>query len=320
MSPPPSPPIVALQLGALAHEALARRLGPRFELQPLWRPAALDGWLAQRAAEARAVLTHSGGVPVDAALIARLPALEVVVNLGAGYESIDLDAARARGVAVANTAGANADDVAELALALLIALRRGLPEGDRVVREGRWRTARLPLARRVGGSRLGLLGMGHVGRAIAARAAAFGMQIAYCSRHARPDLPYRHEPELVRLAAAVDALVVAAPGGAATHHLVDRAVLDALGPQGVLVNVARGSIVDEAALVAALGEGRLGGAALDVFEHEPEVPPALAACANVLLQPHRGGATVEAFDAVVALAALNLVAHFDGREMPSRIA
>ena len=182
------------------------------------------------------------------------------------------------------------------------------------VRAGGWLHEHLPLAAKVSGKRLGILGLGQVGHAVARRAEGFGMQIAYYDRHPVAGAAYRFQPDLEQLAQESDFLVVAASGGPATHGLVSRAVLDALGPTGVLINVARGSVVDEPALVAALAEGRLGGAGLDVFAHEPDVPKALWDMDNVVLQPHQASATVETRRAMADLVLANLAAHFAGKE------
>jgi lactate dehydrogenase-like 2-hydroxyacid dehydrogenase len=201
-----------------------------------------------------------------------------------------------------------------MALGLMLATSRRICVGDRFVRAGGWLHEHLPLAAKVSGKRLGILGLGQVGRAVARRAEGFGMQIAYCDLDPVAGAAYRFQPNLEQLASDSDFLVIAASGGPATRGLVSRPVLDALGPTGVLINVARGSVVDEPALVAALAEGRLGGAGLDVFAHEPDVPKALWDMDNVVLQPHRASATVETRRAMADLVLANLAAHFAGRE------
>jgi lactate dehydrogenase-like 2-hydroxyacid dehydrogenase len=206
------------------------------------------------------------------------------------------------------------EDVADLALGLMLATSRRICVADRFVRAGGWLHEHLPLAAKVSGKRLGILGLGQVGHAVARRAEGFGMQIAYYDRHPVAGAAYRFQPDLEQLAQESDFLVVAASGGPATRGLVSRAVLDALGPTGVLINVARGSVVDEPALVAALAEGRLGGAGLDVFAHEPDVPKALWDMDNVVLQPHQASATVETRRAMADLVLANLAAHFAGKE------
>jgi lactate dehydrogenase-like 2-hydroxyacid dehydrogenase len=232
--------------------------------------------------------------PVDAALLDRLPALEIIVSRGVGYDQIDIAAARGRDLQITNTPTAAIADTAELAVGLLIDVARGITANDRFVREGRWPTeGKGPRPSRLRGRRLGILGMGQVGRAIAARCAPFGLDIGYHSRRAHADIPHSRFESIEALASWADILLVAVAGGPDTHHLVNAAVLRLLGPQGVLVNVARGSVVDEAALVASLADGGIAAAGLDVFENEPQPHPALLAAGNVVLQSHRGGYTNE---------------------------
>ncbi|WP_278256432.1 2-hydroxyacid dehydrogenase [Nocardioides convexus] len=238
------------------------------------------------------VCTNTGQVGAD--LIAALPRLGVIVNHGVGYDNIDIPACLERGILVSHTPGVLDDAVAETALGLLIATRRRMVEADRFVRQGRWPEAgAFPLTGQVAGSTVGILGLGRIGRRLAEILLALGCTVSYHSRHEVPGVPYTYAPSARDLAAGVDNLVAIVPGGPATDGLVGRAVLDALGPDGVLVNVARGSVVDEDALVAALQEGRLGAAGLDVYAHEPEVPAALTALDNVVLLPHVGSGTEE---------------------------
>jgi lactate dehydrogenase-like 2-hydroxyacid dehydrogenase len=274
------------------------------------RAAFLDGI----AANVRAIVT-GGATGASNELVAALPALEIIAINGIGTDAVDLGNARSRGLRVTTTPDVLTDDVADLALGLLLAAARQVSLGDRFVRGGRWaRRDRLPLGRKVSGKRLGILGMGRVGRAIARRAEAFGLEIAYNDLKEFEDLPYGYEPDLKTLARDSDFLIIAAAGGPQSRGIVNAAVLDALGPDGILVNVARGSVVDEPALVAALVEGRLGGAGLDVFVAEPEVPEALWALDQVVLQPHQASATVETRIAMGELVLANLAAHFAGRE------
>jgi lactate dehydrogenase-like 2-hydroxyacid dehydrogenase len=261
----------------------------------------------------RAIVT-GGGHGADNEIVDALPALEIIAINGIGTDAVDLERARARSVRVTTTPGVLTEDVADLALGLLLATSRRICVADRFVRAGRWPAGRLPLSAQVSGKRLGLLGLGQIGRAVARRAEGFGMSIAYCEPHPYNDITYRFQPDLQQLAEESDFLVVAASGGPATRGLVDRRVLDAIGPTGILINVARGSVVDEPALVAALVDGRLGGAGLDVFAHEPEVPPALLTMDNVVLSPHRASATVETRRAMADLVLANLAAHFAGQE------
>lgn len=266
-----------------------------------------------RAAPTIRAVAASGESRVDAELIAALPSLEIISVFGVGYDGIDTSAARARGVMVTHTPNVLNDDVADLAIGLMLCAARQLPAADRYVRAGHWLQGPMPLARKVCGSRLGIVGMGRIGQVIARRAEAFDMRIAYTARTARAGLPYIYHPDPVSLAADSDFLVVITPGGPATRHLVDARVLQALGPKGILVNVARGSVVDEAALIEALENGTLGGAALDVFQDEPRVPARLMALPQVVLAPHVGSATAQTRQAMADLAFGNLREHFAGR-------
>jgi hydroxypyruvate reductase len=261
----------------------------------------------------------SGDSKVGADLIAQLPALEVISVMGVGYDGIDVAAAKARGIVVTHTPDVLNDDVADLAIALMLGWARQIARADRFVRDGEWSQGALPLGRKLSGARLGIVGMGRIGQAIAHRALAFGMHIAYTARSAKPALPHPYFATAPALAAESDYLVVITPGGATTHHLIDAEVLRALGPNGCLVNVARGSVVDEAALIDALRAGTIAGAALDVFENEPVVPQALREMPNVLLTPHIGSATAQTRRAMAALAFDNLDAVLCGRLPPTPV-
>jgi lactate dehydrogenase-like 2-hydroxyacid dehydrogenase len=255
----------------------------------------------------------SGDSRVSAELMAQLPALELISIMGVGYDGVDVAAAKARGVMVTHTPNVLNDDVADLAISLMLCAARQLPAADRFVRSGQWLKGPMPLARKMSGARLGLVGMGRIGQAIAQRAQAFGMQIAYHTRTPKSDVPYAHHADLLSLARDSDFLVLITPGGAGTRHLVNAQVLQALGPKGILVNVARGSVVDEAALIEALEGGVIGGAALDVFEDEPRVPQRLMDLPQVVLVPHIGSATGQTRQAMADLAFGNLREHFAGR-------
>ena len=269
---------------------------------------------AAAAPRIRAVVA-TGESKVPAALIAQLPALEMITVFGVGYDGVDVAAARARGIPVTHTPGVLNDDVADLALGLLISAARRIPQADRFVRGGEWLKGPIPVARKVAGSRLGVVGMGRIGQAIAQRALAFRMDVAYTARSPRENLPYTYHPDAAALAAAVDFLVVITPGGAATRGLIDAKVLQALGPQGYLVNVSRGSVVDQPALIAALQAGTIAGAALDVFADEPRVPAELLAMDNVVLTPHIGSGTKQTREAMAQLTFDNLRAHFAGQPL-----
>ena len=264
-------------------------------------------------------IAASGESKVDAELIAQLPQLEIISVMGVGYDGIDVAAAKARGAVVTHTPNVLNDDVADLAIGLMLSAARQLPAADRYVRAGSWPNGPMPLARKMSGARLGLVGMGRIGQAIAHRAAAFGMSIAYTARNPRPSLPFKYLASATALAAESDYLVVITPGGAGTRKLITAEVLAALGSKGILVNVARGSVVDEAALIDALERGVIGGAGLDVFESEPDVPERLRALPHVVLAPHIGSATSQTRQAMADLAYGNLQAHFAGRPLLSPV-
>ena len=263
-------------------------------------------------------LIANGESRVSAGLIERLPDLQVIVVFGVGYDGIDVEAARARGIAVTHTPDVLTDDVADFAMTLLLGTARRIARADRFVREGRWQQGPFPFTRKVSGKRLGIIGLGRIGKAIAQRATAFDMQISYHGR--RPlGVDYPYYASVTELAAAVDFLLVAVGGGDSTHHLVDAGVLNALGSQGILINVGRGSVVDEAALAQALAEGRLLGAGLDVFEDEPRPHARLLDLDNVLLAPHMASATWDTRRAMSDLTLANLAAHFAGEPLPTPV-
>jgi lactate dehydrogenase-like 2-hydroxyacid dehydrogenase len=266
-------------------------------------------FLATHAASVDAVVS-SGKTGVAAGLLDALPNLKLVAHFGVGYDNVDVEHARKRGVVVTNTPDVLTDCVADLAMALLVDVARGISAGDRYVRAGRWLAAPMPLATRVSGKRLGILGLGRIGRAIAARAEGFDMEIRYHNRRQVPDSPYRYEHSLADLARWCDFLMLATSGGEATRGIVSGAVIEALGPKGFLVNIARGSVVDQPALVAALRERRIAGAALDVFADEPRVPGELLALDNVVLTPHIASATTETRAAMGQLVLDNLASFF----------
>lgn len=269
---------------------------------------------AQIAGQIRAVVGGGESV-VGADLVAQLPKLELVSIFGVGYDGVDVPAVKARGAKVTHTPQVLNDDVADLALGLMLSAARQIPAADRFVRSGAWPQGAMPLQRKLSGARLGLVGMGRIGQAIARRAQAFDMSIRYHARHPKPELPYGHEPDLIQLAADSDVLVVITPGGAATRHLVSREVMQALGPKGILINVARGSVVDQEAMIELLRTGALGGAGLDVFADEPHVPAALMDLPQVVLTPHVGSATHQTRAAMGDLSFANLQAQALGQAL-----
>jgi hydroxypyruvate reductase len=260
-------------------------------------------------------ITTMGETGADAVLMDALPRAKIIASNSVGVDAIDLAAAKARGVAVTNTPGVLTDCVADLGMALTLAVSRRLVEGDRYVRSGQWAKGALGFGTKLGGKTMGIVGMGRIGQALAQRAAAFGMTIVYHSRHKRSEVPYRYYDDLAAMAAASHFLALVIPGGAATRHLIGARILTALGKKGYLVNIARGSVVDEAALVKALQDGVIAGAALDVFADEPRPLEALFAMDNVVLQPHQASATHETRTAMGQLMIDNLKAHFAGKPL-----
>ena len=275
-------------------------------------PNALSAELRERI---RAVATEANR-GADRALIAALPRLEVISVFGVGTDNIDVAAAHERDIPVTNTPGILTDEVADLAIGLMLASARQVIFADRYVRDGSWGAkGPIPLGRSVGGKTMGVIGLGGIGRAIADRGAAFRMRVIYSGPRRKADAPYEYIADLIELARQSDYLMVACKGGPETRHLVSAAVIDAVGPNGTLINVARGSVVDEPALIAALAAGRLGHAALDVFESEPVPSPEILKFPNVIVQPHHGSATLETRTAIGQLMIDNLSAHFARRPL-----
>jgi hydroxypyruvate reductase len=283
---------------------------PPFLMEPLQAAFSVHTQLDGAPLERIRAICGGGESKVDAALIAKLPALQIVSIMGVGYDGVDVAAAKERGVLVTHTPDVLNDDVADLALALALNVARRIPQADRHVRDGKWPQGPMPLATKMSGARMGIVGMGRIGQAIAQRARAFNMSVAYTARSAKPDLPYTFHDQVAALAAQSDFLVVITPGGAGTRKLIDAQVLEALGPKGYLINVARGSVVDESALIAALQAGTIAGAALDVFENEPQVPAALMALDNVVLLPHIASATHQTRQAMADRVFDNLQSYF----------
>ncbi len=246
---------------------------------------------------------------IDDALFAHLPKLEIVASFGVGYDHVDASAAVRRGIIVTNTPDVLTEEVADTAIGLLLCTVRELPQAERYLRAGKWLQRPYPLSPATLRNRtVGLVGMGRIGLAIARRLEAFGVSIAYHTRQPRPELPYRYYVSLIEMAGVVDTLVVIVPGGPATRNMIDAKVLEALGPQGILVNIARGSVVDEPALITALKERKIFAAGLDVFANEPEVPPELMALENVVLLPHLGSASLFTREKMDQLVVDNLLA------------
>lgn len=293
-----------LQIGQLT-DRMRSQLDPEFTIVPLPDQDAQAAFLAEHADAITAVINVGHyGVPPN--LMAALPNLRMISSYGVGYDTIDADAAAARGIVVTHTPDVLNDEVANTAILLWFAVSRRLVPYDAYVRAGRWeKEGNTPLTHSVQGRTVGIVGLGRIGQAIADRLAVFDGKVVYHARSPK-DVPYTYYADLTEMASASDVLIVITPGGPATKHLVNAHVIDALGPEGILVNVARGTVVDEAALVSALQDGRLGGAGLDVFEEEPKVPSELFGMDNVVLQPHVGSATNETRQAMGDLTCENL--------------
>ena len=291
-------------------EPLCNEFAKDFHVHRFWKMAGHED-LKPNARSIRGIATN-GQCGAGTELILNLPALEVISCYGVGVDAIDLGAAKERGIVVTTTPDVLTDDVADMAIALLLASVREILVGDRFVRSGKWLEAEKPVAQRVGGKRLGILGLGRAGRAVARRAEAFNMEIAYSDQNPIPEvaLPFYRDAET--LAKESDVLVVTCAATPETKGMVNRSVIDALGPTGTLINVARGSIVDEEALVSALKDGRLGAAGLDVFANEPNVPAALREMNNVILQPHQASGTRQCRDEMADLVIRNIRGHLLG--------
>jgi hydroxypyruvate reductase len=285
----------------------------------LWEQPDRSAYLEAHGAGITGVATN-GGVGLKPEIMAALPKLEMVAIYGVGLDAIDLQEAARRGLKVSTTPDVLTNDVADQGLALLLAAARKVSYGDRYVRAGEWaKKGEMPLTIRLGGKRAGIVGLGRVGQALARRLSAFDIQVLYTDRLAIPGQPYSFRPDILSLAREVDFLIVAAAGGDGTRKLVNAEVLEALGPQGILINVSRGTIVDENALVLALESGALGGAGLDVFAAEPNVSPGLLALDTVVLAPHAASGTTESRREMGELVLANLKAHYAGQALPTPV-
>ncbi|MHB1109297.1 MAG: 2-hydroxyacid dehydrogenase [Devosia sp.] len=307
-------PIEILQ----THKLLAsceQALAERYAVHKLHEAPDRDALIADLAQRVRGI----AGGNVDAALMDRLPKLEIIANFGVGYDSIDTRAARARNVRVTNTPNVLNDAMAEITMGLMIALARRIPQADQFVRQSKWLSGSFPLQSELNGKTVGILGLGRIGKEIAGRCQAMRMRVIYHGRHRQELEPFVYYSSLVDMARDSDWLVLVAPGGRSTEKIVSREVLEALGPEGRIVNMGRGTLVDEAAMVEMLISGKLGGAALDVFENEPQVPEALFGLDNVVLSPHQGSATHQTRQQMGALVVRNLEAHFAGEPLLSAV-
>lgn len=270
-----------------------------------------EALLAKCGSRIRGVAT-TGGKGLDRKLIGQLPNLEIVASSGVGYDTIDLSSCAENGIVVTNTPDVLTDDVADTALGLIIAARRNMVKGDAYVRSGEWgRKGPMGLTSALRGKRVGIVGLGRIGLAIAKRCEPFGLEVGYTARRPREEVPYAYFGDRLDLAEWSNILVAAVPGGSETRGLVDASVIKAIGAEGTFVNISRGSVVDEAALTAALASGSLGSAGLDVYANEPDPEPVLTSLPNVVLYPHHASGTVETRDAMAELVNANLVAYFE---------
>jgi lactate dehydrogenase-like 2-hydroxyacid dehydrogenase len=295
-------------------DLIEEQISARLPLHRLWLEPNPDLWLAEWAPRIRAIAMTGGHAPLDEAYLRQYPKLEIISSFGVGYDNIDAKAAARLGITVTNTPGVLDDEVADTALGLMIMTVRQLPQSERYLRAGQW-TAKgaYPLSPSLRGRTVGILGLGRIGKAIATRVSAFGLDVVYHGRHAQAEVPYRYYSSLVDMAKAADILIVVAPGGPGTRHLINAEVLKALGPDGVMINVARGSLVDEKALIEALRNKTILGAGLDVFENEPSVPQELIALENAVLLPHVGSASIKTRRAMAECVVSNVLAWADDK-------
>lgn len=295
--------------------AQMQELEDNYAVTRLWQADDPEQALAAVRNDVTAIVSTAFG-RVSSKLIHALPNLEIISHFGVGYDSIDVAAARQRGVVVTNTPDVLTDDTADMGMALTLAVFRRIVEGDIYVRSGQWiKKGPMPLGRALRGRTMGVVGMGRIGQAVARRAAAFGLDIAYTGRSRKEGAAGVYYPDVAALAAASDILMICCAYTPETHHLVDMAVFRALGREGVVVNIARGKIIDEQALIDALQSGLIAGAGLDVFDNEPDVPSALCRLDNVVLQPHQGSATQETRAAMARLVVDNLRLYFEKAEV-----
>lgn len=292
-------------------------LAAAFTVHRLFDAADRSQFLNKVGPEIQAIVTRGDmGAPAD--MITACPALQIVCVYGVGYDAVDISGCRQRGIRVTNTPDVLTEDCADLAIAMMLSQFRGIISAEHFVRNGSWLKGGFPLQRRASGRRVGILGLGRIGQAVAHRLEGFGMNIAYSARAPKP-VPYAFLRDPIALAEFSDVLFVTLAASAETRHIVDARVIEALGPEGMLINISRASNIDETALLDALETGRLGSAALDVFDGEPNLNPRFLLQDNVLLQPHHASGTIETRKAMGQLMRDNLTAHFAGRPLPTAI-
>jgi len=288
------------------------QIARHFTVHRLWEAPDRDAFLAEHGPKIRGIAA-GGHTKVDGDLMGRLPALEIIASFGVGYDHIDAKWAGAHGIMVTNTPDVLTDEVADLTIGLLIATVRQIPAADRYLREGKWREAPFPLSTSLRSRKVGIMGLGRIGKAIATRLEAFGLPISYYGRSRQSDVDYAYFEDPIALAREVDTLISALPGGGATEKLISTAVFEALGPTGIFINVGRGTVVDEPALIEALRSNTILSAGLDVFANEPNVPAELVALENTVLLPHIASGTNHTRNAMGQLVVDNLVGWFGGK-------
>ncbi len=308
MTQPSTRDVPVLIIGALL-PSLQEAVETHFEATRFWELPDQDAWLAQHGSRIRAIVT-SGALGASSEVIGKLPNLEAIFSFGVGYDSIAVDAARDRGIVVTNTPAVLDDCVADTAMALTLDVMRRYSEADRFVRAGKWTQGKFPLASKIGGKKIGIVGLGNIGESIAKRAAAFDMEVLYHNRKPKAGASYHYYADLDAMISDCDVLVLAVPGGKSTEGLIDAKRIGLLGSKGFLVNIARGSVVDQPALIQALQEKRIAGAGLDVYEDEPNVPQALIDLPNVVLLPHLASGTHETRQAMGDLVWSNIQGYF----------
>ena len=309
MTQPSTRDVSVLIIGALL-PSLQEAVETHFDATRFWELPDQDAWLAQHGERIQAIVT-SGALGASSEVIGKLPKLEAIFSFGVGYDSIAVDAARDRGIVVTNTPAVLDDCVADTAMALTLDVMRRYSEADRFVRAGKWTQGKFPLASKIGGKKIGIVGLGNIGESIAKRAAAFDMEVLYHNRKPKSGVGYRYYADLDAMITDCDVLVLAVPGGKSTEGLIDAKRIGLLGSKGFLVNIARGSVVDQPALIQALQQGHIAGAGLDVYEDEPRVPQALIDLPNVVLLPHLASGTHETRQAMGDLVWRNIQGYFN---------
>lgn len=309
---------IVLALGAM-QSAEMDILETEYQVIKLWKEKDPEAALQAHKLQVQVILSTYNGMPVTKKIIESLPNLELIAQYGAGLNNIDVVAARVREIAVINTPDAPTRDTADTAMALILTTLRRVVEADMFVRVGKWNSGAFPASTSLAGKTVGICGFGRIGQAIAKRCAAFDMNVVYNSRTAKDAVPYKYYADLQQMATDADIIVMACPGGPATHHIANASVFKALGPKGYFINIARGSVVNTEDLLVALSNRAIAGAGLDVYENEPSVPQALISMDNVVLLPHIGGGTVEARSVMGQLVIANIKAHFNGEPLLSPV-